>query len=224
MKKLQGGKRLLAVLALSSLASITLYLISTVRYNTYVFWFLNWNLLLAWLPLLLAIWLVEYLKNNPWFSWPGVFLALFWLGFLPNSFYIISDLMHLNVISTANPLYYAVMMFSFSFNGLMLGFVGIYLIHRELLKRFKPTASHCWIAAILLLCSFAMYLGRYLRWNTWDVVLNPAGVVFDVSDRIVNPVAYGQTFQVTALFFVLLGSMYFVLWNMARAIDPSKSS
>lgn len=222
MKKLTAGQSLLVALGLSSLVSVLLYFIGIIHYDASIFWFLNWNLALAWLPLLFAIALVRYLKKNPSASLRAAGLVLLWLSFLPNSFYIISDLMHLNSIYTTHPLFFAVMIFSFSFNGLILGFMSIYLIHKELLKRIRPRAAHTWIAAVLLLCSFAIYLGRYLRWSTWDVLLNPAGVVFDVSDRLINPVAYGQTFQVTALFFVLLSSMYFVLWNLVAAAREQK--
>ncbi len=209
---------MLVALGLSSATSVVLYLFGVWREHSSIFWFLNWNLALAWLPLLFALWLANYLKKNPWVSWPGAGLTLLWLGFLPNSFYIISDLMHLNSIITNNPLYFAVLIFSFSFNGLMLGFLSLFIIHKELLKRLDLLAAHAWVSSVLLLCSFAVYLGRYLRWSTWDILLNPAGVVFDVSDRIINPLSYHQTFQVTALFFVLLGSMYFVLWELIRAI------
>ncbi len=222
MKRLKGVERLFGALVLSSVASIILYLIGVVYYGASLFWFLNWNLLLAWLPIGFVLWLVRYLKTGHWDSWPAILLTLLWLVFLPNSFYIISDLMHLNSITTNNPLFFAVMIFSFSFSGLMLGFISLFIMHQQIIKRLPTRVAHTLITVVIFLCSFAVYLGRYLRWSTWDVVLNPAGVLFDVSDRIINPGFYGQTFQVTLLFFVLLGSMYFVLWNLALAIREQK--
>ena len=150
-------------------------------------------------------------------SWPAAGLTLLWLVFLPNSFYLITDFIHLDYARYSQTLYYVIMLFSFSFSGLLLGYTSLYILHRELLKRLKTPTAHAWAGAVLLLCSFAVYLGRYLRWNTWDLILHPVGVVFDVSDRVINPVAYGQTFQVTALVFVLLASMYFTLWNIVIA-------
>ncbi len=222
MKELKSKQRLLLALAGSSLTSVGLYLVGVIHYGASFFWFLNWNLVLAWLPLLFALLLVKHLKTGRWLSWQSIVLTILWLAFLPNSFYIISDLMHLNTILVSNPLFYAVMIFSFSISGLLLGFISLYIMHREFLKRLKPNTAHTLIAIVLLLCSFAIYLGRYLRWSTWDVILNPAGVIFDVSDRIINPIAYGQTFQVTALFFVLLGSLYFTFWNITKALKQDK--
>jgi uncharacterized membrane protein len=80
------------------------------------------------------------------------------------------------------------------------------------------------VAIILLLCSFAIYLGRYLRWNTWDILVNPAGILFDVSDRFINPAAYPRTFSTTACFFVLLGSAYVFVWSAVAAIRRSASA
>lgn len=217
MKRIRGVPRVIIALAASSLVSFGLYVVGTIYYGSSIFWFLNWNLILAWLPLLFAIWLVDWLKTKPWLSWPATLLTLLWLGFLPNSFYLISDFMHLNNILTSNPIYFAVLIFSFSFNGLMLGFLSLYLVHKELNKRLKNIQVFSIVSAVLLICSFAIYLGRYLRWSTWDVILNPFGVIFDVSDRIINPLTYNQTFQVTALFFVLLLSMYVVIWELAKA-------
>ncbi len=223
MKQVAGDNRLIKALLVSSFASVFLYLVSARYYGAGPFWFLNWNLVLAWLPLVFALLLIKYLKKNPWVSWAGALLTLLWLSFLPNSFYLITDLVHLGYADPGQRLYYVIMLFSFGFNGLVLGFLSLYLLHRELLKRLKRAAAHSWVGLVLLLCSFAVYLGRYLRWSTWDVILNPAGVLFDVSDRFINPVDYGQTFQVTALFFVLLGSMYFTLWHMIQATRQDKT-
>ncbi|HSX52750.1 MAG TPA: DUF1361 domain-containing protein [Patescibacteria group bacterium] len=222
MKQVEGGGRLVWALCVSSLVSVLLYVISSHYYGAEPFWFLNWNLVLAWLPLIFAIMLVRHLKDNPWISGMGALLTLLWLTFLPNSFYLITDLIHLGFADSTQKLYYVIMFFSFSFNGLILGYISLYLLHQELLKRLKPRTAHVCIGVTLLLCSFAIYLGRYLRWSTWDIILHPIGVVFDVSDRIINPVAYGQTFQVTALFFILLGSMYFTLWHLVAAVRGYK--
>ncbi len=222
MKRIAASNQLLTALVVSSLTSVFLYLISARYYGAGPFWYLNWNLFLAWLPLLFALLLVKYLKDNLWVSWRGILLTLLWLAFLPNSFYLISDLIHLSYTDYSQTLYYAIMIFSFSFNGLILGYISLYLLHKQLLKRLKAISAHSWIAVVLALCSFAIYLGRYLRWSTWDVVLNPAGVLFDISDRIINPVAFGQTFQVTFMFFVLLTSIYFMLWHLTKAIKGQK--
>lgn len=222
MKRLMGVNRLFAALIASSLVSVGLYFIGLIFYEAAQFWFLGWNLLLAWLPALFMLLLLHYLKTKRWVSVYGLIITGLWLAFLPNSFYMISDLIHLAYLDTSNLLYYVVLLFSFAFNGLMLGYLSLYIFQELLVKRIKPRATTYCIAVVLLLCSFAIYLGRYLRWSTWDIVLHPVGVVFDISDRFVNPGAYGQTFQVTLWFFILLTSFYFALRQVIEAIREEK--
>jgi uncharacterized membrane protein len=183
---------------------------------------LDWNLFLAWLPLVFAWLLVKHLKRNPWKSLEGVLYSLLWLGFLPNSFYIASDFVHMRFATSTTASFYIVLILSFTLNGFMLGFMSLYLVHKQLLRRFSNLTSHSTVGIILLLSSFAIYLGRYLRWNTWDVVVNPFGLIFDVSNRLVNPAAHSQTFRVTFLFSVLLISAYTVVWQFIQAIRQSK--
>jgi len=76
------------------------------------------------------------------------------------------------------------------------------------------------IGGILLLCSFAIYLGRDLRWNTWDLFVNPAGILFDVSDRLINPRAHPQMFVTILSFFVLLSMVYYLIWNVIHTLKP----
>ena len=212
---------IIKILFASSMSSVALYLISYAIFRDIRYWFLNWNLLLAWLPILFSWLLVKHLEDGRWNSWQGITYSLLWLGFLPNSFYIVTDFIHLRHDTSLNALYYAVMIMSFSLSGFMLGYVSLYAVHTNLIKRLSPRASHALIATILLLCSFAIYLGRYLRWNTWDVLVNPAGLLFDVTDRFINPEANKQTFYITAIFFILLSSLYYCIWKFIELLHST---
>ena len=223
MKRFWEQYPLAVSLLLSSGISVGLFLVGAWRYDLGGYWFLIWNLFLAWLPLGFAIWLKHYLKKNTWLSWQAVILSLLWLGFLPNSFYMVTDLIHLQTDFINTSLFAAVMMFSFAINGVILGFISLFMIHRLLLARSTRPQAHYTIAAVLLLSSFAIYLGRYLRWSTWDVLVNPAGLLFDVSDRVfINPTSHPQMFVTTAIFFVLLCSIYIVLWQAIWYIKTIK--
>ncbi|MCW1908685.1 MAG: DUF1361 domain-containing protein [Candidatus Saccharibacteria bacterium] len=206
----------------SSLASAIIYWVGSQAYDDYYLGFMNWNLFLAWLPLLFA-WLLErHLQHESWVSWQGIAFSFLWLGFLPNSFYIASDLVHIRGTTADIALFYVVTLASFTISGLLLGYSSLYVVHRQLLKRFRVQTAHLLVSAVLLLSSFAIYLGRYLRWNTWDVLINPAGLIFDVSDRFANPTAHSRTFQVTLLFFSLLGSLYMIIWQVLESVRPTR--
>jgi uncharacterized membrane protein len=190
--------------------------------HSWTFNYLMWNLFLAWLPLLLMLWLERVLRRKLWSSWQALALTLLWLGFLPNSFYLITDFIHLQEVPRVDLLFDLVMFTSFVFNGVMLGYVSVFMAHAELVKRLSRRISWLLISGTLLLSSFAIYIGRDLRWNTWDVLFNPASILFDVSDRLLNPAAHPQIISTTASFFVLLTVTYVVMWHMARAARQHK--
>ena len=207
-------------LFLASVVSIVLFAGGVFRNHNYDYNYMIWNLFLAWLPLLLIFWLLRVLQHKRWSSWQGITLSLLWLGFLPNSFYMISDLIHLQDAPRVDVLYDAVMLMAFVLTGLILGYLSLYIFHQELQKRLPARTASKFVAVILLLCSFAIYLGRDLRWNTWDIFLNPAGILFDVSDRLINPRAHPQMLVTIASFYILLGTVYVVIRNTVRSLRP----
>ncbi|MEO5627522.1 MAG: DUF1361 domain-containing protein [Candidatus Saccharimonadales bacterium] len=215
-KTKQSSTILLKTLAVSSLVSIAFLLARMVATGKFTYWFLAWNLLLGWLPLGFSWWLIHRLKTRRWAQPGNILLTLLWLGFLPNAFYIASDIIHLKNTGNISVLYDVVMFLSFTFNGFVLGYVSLYSLQRQLKKRYGPQPAFIVAYVVLFLCSFAIYLGRYLRWNSWDILLNPAGLIFDVSEPFVNPGSHPQVFTTTLMFFVLLSSIYAVSYKLVQ--------
>jgi uncharacterized membrane protein len=191
------------------------------------FSYLPWNLLLSALPLVFALQLVRVLRHKRWSDWEPIGWSLLWLLFLPNSFYMISDYIHLRNVPSAEILYAAVMFTAFIYLGIFLGYCSLALVHHELRRRMEPRLAAGWMALTLLICSFAIYIGRDLRWNSWDVIFSPAGLLFDISDRFLRPSDYPTMFVTVLSFFVLLSSLYAVVWAAAkllRRVDPNVAS
>jgi uncharacterized membrane protein len=193
-------------LLLSSLVSIGLLAYSFWRDRSIANDYLLFNLLLAWIPVPLSLRLVEVLKRKLWSSWEALGLSLLWIIFLPNSFYMVSDI-----------LYDSVMFTSFIFTALALGYTSLYPIHLEVLKRFSNRVATTWIAITVFISSVAIYAGRDLRWNSWNVFTNPGGLLFDMSDRLLHPGAYPAMFVTIVSFSVFIMAMYNLLWHGARA-------
>lgn len=214
--KIETGVVIKALLV-SSLTSLALLAVRFIVGHSTRFWFLSWNLLLAWLPLIFAWSLRSGLLKRRWLSWQNGLLSLLWLGFLPNSFYLVSDFIHLKSTGEVSLLFDVVILMGFAWNGLLLGFISVLIVHLELLKRVAKRIALTSLAVLFLLCSFAIYMGRYLAWNTWDILVNPSGILFDVSDRIIKPALYPNTFTTTAMFFVLLATMYYTFFELVRA-------
>ncbi|HTH72470.1 MAG TPA: DUF1361 domain-containing protein [Candidatus Pristimantibacillus sp.] len=212
----------LALLA-SSLVSVGLWAAGAISNHSAALGYLIWNLALAWIPLFLAVWLELVLRDRLWSSWLGLLATVIWLGFLPNSFYVLSDFVHLTEIPRIDIVFDTIIFGSFAVNGLFLGYLSLYLVHGELRKRLSAKTSTLLVGAVLLLSSFAIYVGRDLRWNTWDVILSPASLLFDVSDRIINAGAHPQVVSTTLGFFLLLSSTYAVVFFGAKALRQQKT-
>jgi uncharacterized membrane protein len=206
---------ILALVA-SSLISVGLFIYGAVRNHSSEYSYLIWNLFLAWLPLLFAVRLTAVLKKKLWSSWEGLVTSVAWLIFLPNSFYMISDFIHLQEVQRVDVLYDALMFTSFIYTGVVLGFSSLYLVHLQLRRRLDVTQAAFWAGVTLFICSIAIYIGRDLRWNSWDIITNPGGLLFDVSERLQHPTSYPQMLTTIITFFVLLGSMYAIMWSGAR--------
>lgn len=214
--------RVILALLFSNLVAVILIIIGAQKSGSGYYYFLIYNMALAYVPILFASWLVKRLKTTAWLSTGNIILSLLWLGFLPNSFYMITDLIHAQTSIGFDLLYNIVLILVCIFNCLVAGYISLYLVHWALLKRFYYRNVHLVIGLVLLLCSFAIYLGRYLRWNSWDVIFNPAGLLFDVSDSIASPSTHPEVLTTTLTFFLLLTSIYIVIWQLARSVKESK--
>jgi uncharacterized membrane protein len=205
-----------------SLLSVGFFVVGSMVSQSFADWYLVWNLFLAWIPLCFSYALIRLLRRQPWSSWGCIGLSLAWLLFLPNSFYMVSDFIHLQDTIRGNVLFDSLLFTLFILNGLILGYTSLYLVQHELRKRVSALQTSMFVGAVLFSCSFAIYLGRDLRWNSWDVLVSPAGILFDISERIVRPLAHPQAFSVTLMFFVFLAGLYWVVWKLVKAIRTVK--
>lgn len=194
------------------------FAVGSIRY-----WFIPENLALSWLSLLFAWVLVKQLKVRRWVSWQNISLTVLWLGFLPNAWYVLTDFLHIYSAVDTTQLYDIVLMSTLVVSGFIVGFTSLYLVHRELDARLGAVSGLLVINSVILLSSFAIYLGRFLRWNTWDVVTNPSGVILNVSDRIVDPLGYPRAITLTALFFLFIGVIYWAIWIFLKPQPQPKS-
>lgn len=212
----QKPYRFIGALAGLALVSVGLLIIRMVLSDSTRFGFLPWNLFLAAVPALLAWWLSVRIRRNGWLQWSQVLLTASWIAFLPNSFYLITDLIHLRPNYEADLLFDITLLTSFVMMGIALGYLSLYLIHQEMLKRMREYKAYALVGVVLLAACFAICLGRYTRWNTWDIILQPAGLLFDVSDRVINPNAHLQTYETTFIMFAVLFAGYGVIYEAAR--------
>lgn len=200
--------------ALASGGSVTLFLFRVMLFGDLTFGYMNWNLFLAAMPLGLAVLLIGSLAKRSWLDKLNLLLTALWLGFLPNSFYVVTDLIHIAEVGQGTIVYDSVMLMMYAIAGLMLGYVSLIMVHQQLRRRLERRSADRLITVILLLCSFAIYLGRYMRWNTWDVLANPIGLVGNIVDSIIAPRSGSPLVQTTLLFFGFLGLLYVIILQL----------
>ena len=170
------------------------------------FLFLIWNLFLAWIPYWIAL-LIS--KLHQFFNSKIItaMLLICWLLFFPNAPYILTDLLHIK-IRTPIPLWYDVMMIlSFAWTGLILGFLSLFEVQLFLQKIIGKSAAGFMSIVAIFLCGIGIYIGRFQRWNSWDVIANPFALVSDVVNTLLHPFAYMQTLGLAIVIsvFLLLG-------------------
>jgi uncharacterized membrane protein len=209
-----------AILALvfASLSSVVLYLATVVANNSWEYSWLIWNLTLAWVPLVLATATVRLLHKKRWSSWPAAVLTIAWLLFLPNSFYIVTDYLHLFGEQRPEFMLDLAMFTSFAVNGVILGYASLYILHQQVRSRINSHLGLWLVGAALLISSYGIYMGRFLRWNSWDVIVNAPVVLVDISNSILYASTYQHIVSTVFGFFVLLASTYVALWYVLRYI------
>lgn len=208
-KQLKEFGRLNEALFLGA-TSILCFSFSVFRFvytDTKTFLFLNWNLFLAFLPWLLSTILTIYPRLQK--STFGLLtLILTWLMFFPNALYILTDLFHLDISSSMPKWFDLFLILSFAWTGLLFGFISLWdiekIIDKKVHSRFMPIVS----LSLLFLGSFGVYVGRYLRWNSWDIIREPFNILYDISDRILNPFQHKGTWGMTVYMFIFLNVIY----------------
>lgn len=177
---------------------------------------LVWNLFLAWIPLGLALLLYDRRVRRAGLATLAG-LGLLWLLFFPNAPYIVTDFEHL-AGSTGEKFWYdGVLIATAATTGLLLGFVSLYLLQATLRRGVGPRYAWLFVLAALGLGSFGVYLGRVLRWNSWDVFVRPGSLAGELAAALVDPLAHPRPIGITLLFTSFLVAGYLLFYSFARA-------
>jgi uncharacterized membrane protein len=174
---------------------------------------LIWNLTLAWIPLLLALFLYDAARRGAG-SWLLLSVGVAWLLFFPNAPYLMTDFQLLRDWTEAPIWYDVVLLSTAAWTGLTLGFASLYLVHVVVRRRLGAVTVWVGIAAVLALTSFGIYLGRFERWNSWDIVSRPGPLLASIGDRLVDPDP--RTAGVTAVFTAFLALAYAAFYSVIR--------
>lgn len=212
------------VSALTSAVAVSLVLARVAYSGQVTFAFLIWNLFLAWLPLFFAYLAERAYRKNLRVNLLVAFYGLAWLLFFPNAPYIVTDFLHLQERAPVPLWYDLVLLFSFAWAGLFLGFNSLYLMQQIVLEKAGRVKGWLFTFLVLGLSSFGVYLGRFGRWNSWDVLLDPRGLAADILNRIIHPIAHYRTYVISLLFTVVFASIYLTLFALTLVREQHKAS
>lgn len=213
--------RLLAASTAFSIALVALRIIHTHRF---VFVWMIWNLFLAYIPYVISTGLKIKAGQRGSGRKPDrmLFLALSltWLLFIPNAFYILTDLYHLiDCRDHRVPEWYDLaLIFSFAWNGLLLGVLSVRQMEKLLLPMTGSFFGGLFIYLVMGLNALGVFAGRYLRFNSWDIITNPFQLAADILHLIVHPLQNHQAWSMIACYTILLSFIYQMLKKISHAL------
>jgi len=208
---------LLLLLGGATVLSVALYRFRGVWYQERGYAFLVWNLFLAWIPLGAA-----YLAYMMSFSRRALSLliagtAFLWLIFFPNAPYILTDFQHLGQPSEVVPIWFDVILVVwFAWTGLLLGVLSLYLMQEVVRREFGRTAGWIFVFAVSFLSGLGIYMGRFLRWNSWDIIQSPDDIFYGIWQGASDPSL--RSIGVTALFGALFLFVYLTFYTFGHLL------
>lgn len=195
-------------LLLSMLFTLFLIGFRMIYTGNYVFAFIIWNTFLAIVPLYFS----EKLKDAG--RRPAYLYAAVWLLFFPNAMYIITDLFHLRNRALIPVWYDLVILFSAAVNGIIAGFISLHNVEQWLKQKLHIRRTHLLIIPLMLLCAYGIYLGRYERWNSWDIVAQPFALFSEMAYHIFHPFHNKECWLLTLIF----GSWMYLLYSYSKRL------
>lgn len=191
--------------------------------------FLAWNLLLAWMPLVFNGLRWAYLTLHArigaprWMRAPAIAFDFAWLMFLPNAPYLVTDLIHLTARPPV-PLWFDVLFFSgFAATGCWLGLVSLELVLARVKGRMMSLAA---ATLVCVLCGYGVFMGRFWRFNSWDILHDPLGLFVRALQPLLDPSSHRGAVAFTfgfALFFGMQLLLFAVAMSpRARATSPAE--
>ncbi|MBF5043369.1 DUF1361 domain-containing protein [Aggregicoccus sp. 17bor-14] len=202
---------------LGSAAALALLLLRLRLSERASFIFLAWNLALAWAPYAFALCAAALGPRAP-APLQGALLVL-WALFLPNAPYLLTDFVHLRV-RPGVPVWLDIGLLAlFAATGWLLGLLSLEVWRARWEARWGAAAAWALAALTCVACGYGIWLGRVLRWNSWDLLGAPGALCLQVLAHLRAPSAHPGLLSVTGVFgaLMLLSSVAFALLRRTPA-------
>lgn len=171
------------------------------------YYFYLWNLFLALIPLVCS----RKLLNQKRLDFKAICYLAIWLLFFPNAPYLVTDLFHFSPGEGCPAWFDLILVSSASWNGIVVATISLLQVEKFLRKCFSNKKVHFILMFFILLCGYGVYLGRFPRFNSWDVMTNPAGLAYYIKNSIVHPHQNISAWAFTTMFSLLFGIIFFTI-------------
>lgn len=210
-------------LVLSSSLAIVIYVARVFLGHSWNYINLVWNLFLAWVPYLASLAAFALFRKNT-ARWGRLILpGLVWLIFFPNAPYMVTDFLHLQPRPYIPMWYDILLLATFAWTGCFLAIVSLRTMQFLVRKYLGWIVSWIFAVAALAMSSFGIFLGRFERWNSWDLLLQPKEVFKDLYTRMLNPIDNLGFVGFTGLVTAFLIVCYLTFATIRRLEDPQKN-
>jgi uncharacterized membrane protein len=193
--------------------SVLLWIVRFLKTDVTVYASLNFNLFLAWIPAVFALIAYNvYRKGSCFGAVIALGCAVVWLLFFPNAPYLITDLVHLRPREEEMPYWFdQILYMAFAFSGCYLGMVSLILMQSLVRRSLGAILSWLFTLTALLAAGFGIYIGRFLRFNSWDLLTNPKPLAKEILDWVRHPRSNADAFIFALTFSLFFSAVYFVV-------------
>lgn len=204
LRKLTPLEKMLSLSVLFTMALLAARCLYMQRL-TYAFYI--WNTFLAILPFLFSRALAAIRVWNT----KALVLLLCWLAFFPNAAYIVTDLFHYTERPPVPAWFDLLLVTTAAWNGLLLGVLSLMQVEQYLQLHLRQKWVSVLVLVSCLLCGYGVYIGRFLRFNTWHVFTHPDRLLYAIGSHLVRPYEHARVWAFTVLFGCMFGLVYFTL-------------
>ena len=192
----------------ASISFTVLLLVARIIYTgelTYAFYL--WNLFLALIPVVASSRLI---RQNKLGIIAVAWLSL-WLLFFPNAPYLVTDIFHFRERPGCPQWFDLVLVSSASWNGIFTGILSLMLVEKFLKRFFENKWVQLSLVFFIILCGYGVYMGRFLRFNSWDIITDPLGVGYFIKNSLIHPHQNLSLWAFTIVFSGLFGIIFFTI-------------
>jgi uncharacterized membrane protein len=198
--------------------TLSLLFVRAIYTESLTYFFYPWNLFLAIVPLVLS----GLLSKQKTLNYKSILLLGLWLLFLPNAPYLVTDIFHFFERPPVPMWFDLMLVVSGAWNGILLCMISLFKVERFLKSVYRHRFINVLMFLLLIPCGYGIYIGRFLRYNSWDVFTDPLGIIKTSTHHLHHPFQSLNVWLFTFVFAAFLSIVYFTIKKLPRLIVTAK--